>query len=207
MDKIDFRQTLKTLYAPSSKEFSLVEVPEMRFLMNEGMGDPNTAPAYAEGLTWLYTVAYTLKFASRKELGKDYVVPPLEGLWWSDDMADFAAGNRDRWQWTQMIMIPDFITSAMISAAIETAARKLTGSPPASLRVERVAEGPSVQIMHIGSYADEAPVIRRLHEEYLPAHGLVEAGKHHEIYLSDPRRIAPEKLKTIIRQPVRRITK
>lgn len=204
MPKIDFRKMLKALYAPSAKDFSVVDVPAMQFVMLDGRGDPNTAPAYAQGIAWLYAVSYALKFASKTQLKRDYTVPPLEALWWAKDHGKaFAENRRDDWQWTQMIMAPDWITKKMFTAARDKAAKKL-GKPPATLRLEKFAEGKSVQIMHIGPYAAEAPTIARLHEEFLPANGLAENGKHHEIYLSDPRKVAPAKLKTVIRQPVRR---
>jgi hypothetical protein len=203
MEKIDFKKTLKVLYAPSSKQFALVEVPRMTFLQLDGRGDPNTSPDYAAGVGWLYSLSYALKFASKASLGKDYMVPPLEALWWADDMADFTAGNKSAWHWRQMIMVPDFITGAMFDAALDKARAKL-GVSPATLRLEAFEEGLSVQILHIGSYADEAPTIARLHAEFIPQHGLIENGLHHEIYLSDPRKTPAAKLKTIIRQPVRR---
>ena len=178
----------------------------MRFVMNDGKGDPNSASSYVEGLQWLYAVSYTLKFASRQQLGKDYTVPPLEALWWADDISAFVAGNRGDWKWTQMIMVPDWIDWNMYAAAVTKSADKLGLAPP-TLRLEPYDEGLSVQILHIGPYSAEAPTIKRLHEEFLPANGLTESGHHHEIYLGDPRRTAPEKLKTVIRQPVRKINR
>jgi len=202
LDKIDFKKSLGSLYAPSAKAFAIVDVPTMQFINVDGRGDPNTAPAYATAVSWLYTLSYTLKFASKAELGKDYTVPPLEGLWWADDMANFANTPKSAWFWTSLIMVPDFVTPAMYEAALSKTKANL-GDPPPSLRLEAFDEGSSVQILHIGPYALEAPTISRLHSEFLSAHGLVENGHHHEIYLSDPRRAAPAKLKTIIRQPVR----
>jgi hypothetical protein len=202
LDKIDFRKSMKALYNPAVADFALVDVPEMRFLKVDGHGDPNSAPDYAAGLNWLYSVSYALKFES-KAAGQDYTVPPLEALWWADDMADFANGRKDRWRWTQMIMVPDFVTRESYDRALAGARKKLGTAPP-SLRLESFHEGLSVQILHIGPYDAEAPTITRLHETYLPTHGLTENGQHHEIYLSDPRRTAADKLKTIIRQPVRR---
>ena len=202
MDKIDFKKSLAALYAPSAKAFAIVDIPNMQFIKIDGRGDPNKAPAYAAAVAWLYTLSYTLKFASKAELGKDYTVPPLEGLWWADDMANFGTTPKSAWSWTSLIMVPDFVALAMYEAALVKAKAKL-GEPPPSLRLEAFDEGRSVQILHIGPYDLEAPTIARLHGEFLPAHGLVENGHHHEIYLSDPRRTAPAKLKTIIRQPVR----
>ncbi|WP_375567016.1 GyrI-like domain-containing protein [Oceaniradius stylonematis] len=204
MEKTDFKKTLKHLYRPSAKDFALVEVPAMRFVMVDGFGNPNTAPAYKRAVEWLYSVSYALKFASKKQLERDYGVLPLEGLWWAEDMDAFTAGDKDKWSWTAMIMQPDWITSDMFAAAVEKARGKL-GDPPESLRLETYDEGLSVQIMHIGPYDAEGPTIARLHQQFIPQNGLTENGHHHEIYLSDPRRVAPEKLKTIIRQPVKRV--
>lgn len=204
MEKTDFKKTLKHLYQPSAKEFALVEVPAMQFVMIDGFGNPNTAPAYKCAVEWLYSVSYALKFASKNELERDYGVLPLEGLWWADDMNAFTAGDKDQWSWTAMIMQPDWITFDMFVAAVDKARGKL-GEPPESLRLDTYDEGLSVQIMHIGTYDAEGPTIARLHQAFIPQNGLTENGHHHEIYLSDPRRVAPEKLKTIIRQPVRRV--
>ncbi len=202
MEKIDFKKTLRYLYQPTAKDFSLVEVPAMQFVMTDGSGSP-AGGDYADAMSWLYSVAYSVKFASKLDLGRDYTVMPLEGLWWAEDMDAFATDDKDAWLWTAMIMHPDWIPEDMFQAAVEKSADKL-GDPRQSLRMATVSEGLSVQIMHIGPYADEAPTIARLHQEYLPEHGLTENGHHHEIYLSDPRRTAPEKLKTVIRQPVKR---
>ncbi len=198
--KIDFRKQLKEFYDPPAR-FVVVDVPEMSFLMLDGQGNPNTAPAYGEGIQWLYSIAYALKFGS-KTAERDYVVPPLEALWWSDDMSDFALGRKDKWLWTQMIMVPDFVSPELFPEAKDKAVRKL-GSPPATLRLERFHEGLSVQFLHIGPYAEEAATIRRMHEEFIPSQNLALRGRHHEIYLSDPRRVAQSKLKTIVRQPVK----
>ena len=204
-EKTDFKKTLRNLYAPPSEEFVLVEVPSMQFLMVDGMGAPVTSQPYVEALSWLYGVAYPIKFASKNDLGRDYVVPPLEGLWWADDLNAFTSGDRDAWRWTMMIMQPEWVTNEMFDGGLSKASTKL-GKPPNTLRLASFEEGLSAQILHVGSYAAEAPTIARLHSEYIPENGLVENGHHHEIYLSDPRKVAPEKLKTILRQPVRRIS-
>jgi hypothetical protein len=200
--KVNFKKTMKLFWQPPAGRFSVVEVPPLQFAMIDGAGDPNTAPAYAKAIEWLYGVSYGLKFASKAE-GRDYGVAPLEGLWWAEDMSDFA-GDKGKWLWTAMIMQPDWITPKMFAAADDHAGARL-GEPPASLRLERLDEGLAVQTMHIGPFSAEGPTIARLHQEFLPANGLTETGKHHEIYLSDPRRTVPEKLRTVIRQPVRRI--
>lgn len=202
MTTLDLRQMYKHLYTPSKREFSLVDVPALPFLMIDGMGDPNTALAYQEAVNALYSVAYTLKFAFKKERGIDYPVMALEGLWWADDMAQFVLNKRDDWLWTMMIMQPDVVTAADVERAAAEAARKKELPAIKKLRLETFHEGLSVQILHIGPYSAEGPTIARLHQDYLPAHGYLPVGKHHEIYLSDPRRAAPEKWKTILRQPV-----
>jgi hypothetical protein len=202
MDKIDFRKQAPTLYAPPAKEFVVVEVPRLTFVKVDGEGDPNAAEAYRNAVEWLYSVSYGMKFAA-KEAGRDYVVPPLEGLWWADSYEAFTARRKEEWRWTMMIRVPDFVTRQQFEAAVAKVKKKL-GEPPSSLRFEAYDEGLAVQIMHVGSYDDEAPTIKRLHEEFLPANGLRETGPHHEIYLSDPRKTEPAKLKTILRQPVKR---
>jgi hypothetical protein len=204
VEKLDFRKMMKALWQPPVGRFTIVDVPKMQFAMVDGKGDPNVSEDYKAAVQWLYGVSYALKFASRRELGRDYTVAPLEGLWWADDMADFVRGDKSRWQWTMMIMQPDWIARPMFDAAVARAREKL-GAPPPGLRLEDYDEGLSVQVMHVGPYSAEGPTLARLHGEFLPANGLKETGRHHEIYIGDPRRTAPEKLKTVLRQPVRRL--
>ncbi|MBY6241586.1 GyrI-like domain-containing protein [Methylosinus sp. Sm6] len=201
MMKIDFKKSLK-LYRPRAESFELVVVPEMRFVMVDGQGDPNAAPSYARAIEWLFSVSYAMKFAAKASLNTDYVVPPLEGLWWADDLADFVARRKQRWRWTMMIMAPELLDRSMFTAAVEKSEKKL-GARPESLRMESFDEGPSLQILHIGAYDDEGPTLARLHHDVMPSRGFTFGGKHHEIYLSDARRTEPAKLKTILRQPVR----
>lgn len=203
MDKYDVKLAHKALYAPSPKDFALVEVPSMTYLAVDGHGDPNVSQDYADAIEALYGVSYALKFDSKKALGRDFVVAPLEGLWRADDPSAFAARDKASWDWTMLISQPDWITKAQVRSAIDKASAKKPSQALERLRMLSLAEGASVQILHIGSYDDEAPTLHRLHHEYLPAHGLTFNGDHHEIYLSDARRTAPEKLKTILRQPVR----
>ena len=203
MDKTDIKKTHKALYRPPVGEFAIIEVPAFSYFMIDGAGDPNTAPAHKAAIEALYAASYTLKFMCKDELKRDYVVPPLAGLWWAEDMADFAARRKDRWLWTMMIMVPDPMERAMAERAIARAIEKKSLPALSKLRFERLEEGRAVQTLHIGSYDQEGPILKRLHEEFLPANGLTEAGRHHEIYLSDPRKTAAEKLKTILRQPVR----
>ncbi len=204
MEKHDFKRVMKPYWSPPVGRFELLEVPELLFLMVDGRGDPNTSGEYAHAVQWLYSVSYGLKFAS-KAAERDYGVSVLEGLWWAEDLADFEAGRRERWLWTMMIQQPEWTTQTGVESAVDKT-RKKHGVPPASLRLERFAEGLSAQILHVGPYSAEAPTIARLHGEFLPAEGLVENGHHHEIYLGDPRRAAPEALRTILRQPVRRLS-
>jgi hypothetical protein len=203
MDKYDIKKQFKELYAPRARDFELVTVPPLKYLMLDGQGNPGTAPAYAAALEALYSVSYAVKFAS-KQAGRDYAVGPLEGLWTADDPDAFTRGEKDSWKWTMMIPQPDWISAAEVQDGIAKAAAK---KAPALdlLRLETLDEGLSLQILHIGSYADEAPTLHRLHTEFMPANGFGFAGPHHEIYLSDARRVAPDKLRTILRQPVRRL--
>lgn len=203
MNKLDLKKHHKALYNPPKDKFELVEVPPLQYVRLDGEGDPNTAEAYRMGVAWLYSASYAMKFAAKAELGRDYVVGPLEALWWADDMSSFVARQKADWRWTIMILQPDFVTAGLFEKAVEKAGKKL-GAPPSSLRFESYHEGLSVQTLHVGSYDDEGPTLARLHQEYLPANGLKETGHHHEIYLSDPRKVPAEKLKTILRQPVKR---
>jgi hypothetical protein len=204
VDKYDIKVAQKALYAPSSTDFVIVDVPPMQYLAIDGSGDPNASPEYAAAIEALYPVAYAVKFASKNALGRDFVVGPLEGLWRAADMSAYTRGDRDAWEWTLLISQPDWISVEMVGDAIgAVTAKKKGGAALDHLRLVTVDEGRSVQILHIGSYAAEAPTLARLHDEYMPANGLTFNGDHHEIYLSDVRRTAPEKLKTVLRQPVR----
>ncbi len=201
MGKIDFKKQLKHLYSPSAKEPVLVDVPEMSFLMIDGAGDPNTSQDYQEAIEALYSVSFTGKFAVKKAQGIDYVVPPLEGLWWAEDMAQFSTADKHSWLWTAMIMQPEWITPELVADAVAQLQAKKDLPALPKLRLESYTEGLSAQIMHLGPYSDEGPTIAKLHE-FIAASGHELRGKHHEIYLSDPRRTQPEKLKTVLRQPV-----
>ncbi len=206
MDKIDFKKALPSLYGAPKGRFVMVDVPVMQFVKIDGHGDPNTDPGYKQAIAWLYPISYAMKFAAKNSLKQDYVVPPLEGLWWSDDPADFVARRKHRWRWTMMIMVPDLIDHAIYAAALEKV-RKTLGEPPSTLRFERFEEGRCLQTLHIGSYDDEGPTLARLHDEIMPAAGVTFAGPHHEIYVSDPRKTPAERLKTILRQPVRSLSR
>ena len=200
--KIDFRKTRKEFFSASVDHFERVELPPVTYLMIDGKGPPVTSEAYRRALETLYPAAYGLKFRSKTVLGRDYVVPPLEGLWWAEDMSAFTSDRRDEWLWTMMIMVPEWIGPGEFRASLAETARKKPATDFAPVRMEILAEGLCLQMLHIGSFADEAPVLRRLHHELMPREGLGFNGRHHEIYLSDPRKAAPEKLRTILRQPV-----
>lgn len=203
--KLDLKQDLKALYQPTTKAFAFIDVPPMQFLMIDGKGNPNTADEYKQAVQALYTIAYTLKFAIKKAEQIDYPVMALEGLWWADDMSQFSVQRKEEWLWTMMIMQPDVVTSGHFAAAREEIKRKGKDSAAMErLRLETFHEGLSVQIMHIGPYADEAPTLAKLHHEFIPSQGYKMRGKHHEIYLSDPSRTPESKWKTVLRQPVER---
>lgn len=200
--KTDLTKTLDGYHARLG-EFRLLELPPSRYLAIHGHGDPNTAPAYGHALEALYPVAYALKFASRRELDRDYVVPPLEGLWWAEDMDAFTtARDKSRWDWTMMILVPEWVGDPLVDEAITAVRTKKNPARIDDVRILPLSEGTCLQTLHIGSYDDEAPLLQRLHDEVIPGQGLRLAGLHHEIYLSDARRVAPERRRTILRQPV-----
>lgn len=200
--KYDVKQELKHCYAPKNRDWELVEVPPQQFLGIDGRGDPNIAAAYADAVEALFSVAYTIKFASKKTLDRDLVVAPLEGLWWADDPSVFIARTKDAWQWRMLICQPDWITADMIEDAKRAALAKKGLDAIGDVRHETLNEGTSAQVLHIGTYDDEAPTLAKLHGSYLADNNLRMSGAHHEIYLSDARRTDPAKLKTILRQPV-----
>jgi hypothetical protein len=203
VDKLDLKKARKALFTAPRGSFATVVVPRVLYLMADGHGDPNTAPEYPRAVEALYSTAYALKFACKAE-GRDFVVAPLEGLWSAADPSSFVARRKHEWDWTMLIMVPDFVDQAAFESARAKAQAKL-GSLPPCLRLEALEEGVCLQALHIGSYDQEGPLLARLHNEIMPARGYDFAGPHHEIYLGDPRKTAPEKLKTILRQPVRQV--
>lgn len=201
MEKIDLKKDWKQLYLASAKAVAEVDVPPLHYLMVDGRGDPNTTPAYAEAVEALFSVAYTAKFMLKKGPQQiDYAVMPLEGLWWADDMAAFEANDRSQWRWTMMILQPDFVGADIIDAAMAEVRKKKALPGVARLRFESFTEGHCAQLLHVGPFSEEKPNIDRLHA-YIDERG-GRRGKHHEIYLSDIRRAAPDKWKTIIRHPM-----
>jgi hypothetical protein len=198
--KTDLKKEIAA-YGARHGDFQIIEVPPMQYLMIDGHGDPNGAE-YADAISSIFPVAYKLKFLSKRELDRDYVVMPLEALWWADDMASFTSDrDKSRWDWTTLNLVPTWITDEHVERARDAAA----GAPALDrIRLATLVEGMCVQTLHLGPFDDEGPVLDRMHQEFIPTHGLRMTGKHHEIYLSDIRRTDPAKLRTILRQPVER---
>lgn len=209
MDKIDFKKTDKPFYSGKVGRFDIIGVPKLNYLMIDGDGGP-VSESYPPSIAALYGLSYGLKFYSKQQLGKDYVVGPLQGLWWADDMNTFITREKHMWKWTMMIRQPDWITADAFADVLESVVAKNAKKKDAptsetflrSVRLEALTEGKCVQVLHVGSYDDEGPILQKMHNEFIPQNGLKMTGKHHEIYLGDPRKVAPEKLKTILRQPV-----
>jgi len=199
--KIDFKKELKNFYSPTNEDWQKVDVPEMNYLMIDGKGDPNTSKDYQNAVEALFAVSYTVKFISKREMDKDYVVPPLEGLWYADDMSVFEESNKSEYKWTMMIMQPSWVEKS--DRATIDASNKKDLPALSKLYFKKYKEGVSMQLLHVGGYDDEAPKLAHLHRELMPAQELKFNGMHHEIYLSDPRKVATSKLKTILRQPVK----
>ncbi|HOQ37210.1 MAG TPA: GyrI-like domain-containing protein [Acetivibrio sp.] len=206
---MDYKKEQKDLYMPKDKPV-LIEVPPMNFLMVDGSGDPNDNPEFEHATELLYGLSYAIKMSKKK--GKqpegffDYVVPPLEGLWWIDG-GSFSLEKRDNWKWTLMIRQPEFVNVETVQWAVDELARKKPELEINKARFEAFEEGLCVQIMHIGPYSTEPETMKKV-EAFLSEHGLKDrltsGGKHHEIYLSDPRKSKPESMKTVLRHPVER---
>jgi len=202
MEKIDFKKELKHLYRPSAKKVDVVEVPKLNYLMVNGEGDPNTSQSFQDAIDVLYSLSYALKFLVKKgEIGIDYGVLPLEGLWWADDMSSFSVDNKKGWKWTLMIMQPDLVSKEMVQEAMEQVRVKKQPVSLPLVRFESFEEGKVAQTMHIGPFSKEGSTVENVHF-FIEEIGSQKKGKHHEIYLSDIRRAAPEKWKTIVRQPM-----
>lgn len=203
MEKLDYKKQLSQFYSAKIGKPVTVTVPALNYLMMDGHGDPNTSQEYIDAVQTLYPVAYGIKFFCKKELGKDFTVMPLEGLWWTDDMRDFSTEDKSNWNWTAMIMQPDIVTKVMVDEIVKRVSQKKNPASIHKIRFESYEEGRAAQVMYVGPYSAEGPTIMNLHE-FISSEGgvLTNTEKHHhEIYLGDPRRVAPSKLKTIIRQP------
>jgi hypothetical protein len=201
MEKIDLKKKLKALYNPTTRNVTLIDIPKMNFIMIDGQGAPESAQ-FTQAMLALYPIAYTIKFDKKKTGGPDFTVMALEGLWWAEDMKVFMpeTSDRNKWQWTVMMMQPDFITRRDFENAVKAAKKKKDNPALDNVRFESFTEGKSVQIMHIGPYSAEGPNIQKIHQKIAEIGGKL-SGKHHEIYLSDPRRVTPDKMKTVLRQP------
>jgi hypothetical protein len=200
--KLDLRKSLGVLYKPRGAECVLVHPPPLPVLAIEGAGDPNTSAAWRAAVEALYSVAYTLKFMLKKRgATPDYGVMPLEALWWVADGDEFNLDDKRNWLWRALIVQPDFVRAGDVDAALMLARKKKALTSFDDLYFTMFDEGPSAQVLHTGPYADEPPTVARL-VAFIAQQGFVQAGKHHEIYLSDPQRSAPEKMRTIIRLPI-----
>jgi len=202
MDKVDLKKQLEEFYNASSKEVKFADVPAMNFLMVDGKGNPNDSSEYKAAIEVLFNVSYALKFMVKKAKSIDYGVMPLEGLWWVDDMTKFSAERKDDWKWKAMIMQPNFVNAEDVKAAIEQVKKKKNLPAITKIRFESFNEGKAAQIMHIGPYSAEGANIAKI-RAFIQSNGYSLGGKHHEIYLNNPGKTAPEKLKTIMRQPMK----
>ncbi len=201
MQKVDLKKEFKNLYLPPSNTVVEVEVPTFNYLMIDGEGDPNSSQTYSEAVEALFAVSYTAKFMVKKGAQQiDYTVLPLEGLWWAEDMSEFSVEDKSNWKWTMMILQPDFVSAEVIEFAILEVHKKKNLKTLQRMRAESLSEGRCAQVMHIGPFTEEGPTIARLHQ-FIDERSQ-KTGKHHEIYLSDIRKAAPEKWKTILRQPM-----
>ena len=200
MAPYDVKKELSQVYARKNTGWELIAIPSMRYIGVDGAGDPNTERSYVEAVEALYAVAYTLKFSQAQ---RPFKVGPLEGLWWAEDPSTFVTREKSAWRWTMLISQPPWMSDSDIEGARHAALTRKKRPGIERVRVLSLAEGQSAQLLHIGAYDDEGPKLAQLHDEFMPAHGLDFNGPHHEVYLSDPRRTAPAKLKTLLRQPVR----
>lgn len=208
MDKVDPKKVLPGYRAKHGK-FETIELPARQYLMVDGHGDPNSSPEFAAAVESLYPLAYGLKFFSKRALERDYVVPPLEALWWAEDMSAFtSARDKSSWDYTLMLLVPDWLSGDDVDRVTDELREKRRAQVQETaplldeIRLDQLREGTCVQTLHIGSFDAEAEVLARLHNEVIPRSGFEMTGRHHEIYLSDFRRVAPERLRTILRQPV-----
>jgi len=203
MSKVDYKKELKQFYAGKVNTPVTVVVPKMNYIMIDGKGDPNNSQEYIDAIQTLYPLAYTIKFISKIKYDNDFAVMPLEGLWWTKDIEHFSEKGKDEWLWTAMIMQPDIITTDIYDQAIQQIKEKKSLQSIDKVRFASYDEGVAAQVLYVGPYATEGPTIQNLHAFIKEQGGVLNKNTkhHHEIYLSDPRRSEPAKLKTIIRQP------
>jgi hypothetical protein len=205
MKTLDLKKEFKQLYTQASGKISILDIPALNFLAIDGNGDPNTSPEYTAALEALYAVAFGLKFFIKKRSKNpvDYPVMPLEGLWWVPDMREFDVNKKGNWQWRMMIMQPSVVDEELLQSMKGEVDRKKHLPSVSRLQLIRYDEGKAAQILHVGPYATEGPTIRKLHD-FIVEQEYERDGHHHEIYLGDPRKTEPSRLKTIIRQSVRK---
>jgi hypothetical protein len=201
MENIDYKKELRDLYQQSAEEVSLVEVPELDYLMIDGQGDPNTSSEYTAAIETLYPFSYAIRAIVKEDVGFKYVVMPLEGLWWTEDMSSFSVEDKSDWQWTLMILQPDFVTESIVERARENVRESKDVPSLSEVRFESLDGGTAAQTLHVGPFSEEGPTVERVHD-FIASRGYTLRARHHEIYLSDRRRTDPERLRTIIRQPV-----
>ncbi|MCU7936642.1 MAG: GyrI-like domain-containing protein [Candidatus Thiodiazotropha sp. (ex Dulcina madagascariensis)] len=201
MDLTKDRKKLMELYRPGMEEFTLVEVPELPFAVVDGQGSPDH-DAGAKAIKYLFTAIYPIRREARERMGKTLIEPPLEMLYWADDMCDLAAGNKENWKWRAMITLPVWADGNMFANAVAQA-KKQMDEVANSLRMESFSEGRCAQIMHVGRAQAIPALLERLYTQFLPQNNLEPDGAYHEIYLDDWNRTAPERRKLILRQPVR----
>jgi hypothetical protein len=210
MKKLDLRKELKYLYSPSARKVEIVDVPRFNLAMIDGEIEPGETPGtseqYQNAIGALYGVSFTLKFMSklRKKNPVDYTVMALEGLWWTGS-GEFDFNKKEPWKWTMMIVQPQHITKEMFQEALQQVSKKRDNPALSRMRLESFREGVSMQIMHVGPYAEESRAIEKMND-FARENGYALCGKHHEIYLGDPRRAKPEKLRTILPHPVSKST-
>lgn len=201
MPKVDYKKEYGDWYTASTNQVKWVQMPKLNYLMIDGKGDPNKEAAYAQAVEALYSIAYGIKFRVKREQGLEFGVLPLEGLWWVPDMRLFTQEQKDDWLWTMMILQPPVVDGTLVEEMVAETKKKKAMPGLNLIRFESYFEGQAAQVMHIGPYSAEAPTIEKLHA-FIQSQGCSKSGKHHEIYLGDPRRSDPEKLRTILRQPV-----
>jgi hypothetical protein len=200
MNVEQFHERLRELYLPPENQFTLVDVPEIRYAVIDGSGNPEN-DEFTEASKWMYSLVHIVKPYVKERMGKHFTDPPLEYLFWADDERDFIKGNKEKWSWRVMVVFIDWISKEQFDQAVEVVQKKL-GPAPKSLRLVDLHEGKSVQIMHIGNYEKISAICDELYNVYLPENNLRPNGHYHEIYLNDPKRTSPDKRRIVIRQPV-----
>ncbi|MDQ1104215.1 GyrI-like domain-containing protein [Nocardioides zeae] len=201
MDNHDLKKDPRLPYRATTR-IEVVDVPAIAFLAAVGEGDPNTSRLYADVVEALYASSYGVRAVAMAELGRKHTVAPLEGLWWADDLRVFSARDKDAWHWQMMMAQPAWVTDDLVTAGIERARSRRDLAEGDRVTFTTVTEGLAVQTLHVGPYDAEGPTIAQMHDEFMPQHGYRPRGAHHEIYLSDARKTAPERLRTILRQPI-----